>query len=177
MVFPQFPDFPRVPIGTLADPGPDRRPIALLTEDRADEAALTTLARERGPKLLVPEVWHQILPQAGILVSSSISGGTLQDRFREAAAAYPKRCWLLLEPVSMEFPLPCPSGIGKEITIIDYHQQFHSKELECMYSHFVRHGRGFMVLWDTEHTLLEKLELAQRCGFQGYVCSPAAENF
>ena len=177
MVFPQISDFPRIPLGSLSDPGTDRKPLALLTEDRADETTLTELARDLGPRLLVPEVWRTLLPQAGILISSSISGGTLRDRFREAAAAHPRRCWLLLEPMAMEFPLPCPSGLGKEITITNYRQQFYSEDLGCMYSHFIRHGRGFMVLWDTEHTLLKKMELAKYCGFQGYVCTPAAEKF
>jgi len=173
MVFPQISDFPRASIGSSADDG---LPFALLTRDRTDEAALIRQAERWGSRLLVPEVWRQILPQAGILISSSISGGTLRDRFLEAAAACPRRCWLLLEPLAMEFPLPCMSGIGKEITITNYRQQFYSEDLQCMYTHFIRDGQGFMVLWDTAETLLKKLELARDCGFQGYVCPPAAEK-
>lgn len=166
-------DFPQAPAYALTDlPGRPDGPFAVLTEDRQDENRLLALAEQFGPRLLIPEVWSQVLPQTGVLVSSALSGGTMAQRLAEAAESYPHRCWLLLEPMAMEFPLPCPTGNGVQMTTIDCDKQFYSEALCCQYAHFVRNQQGFVVLWDTEKTLQQKKELAKEAGFLGYVCSP-----
>ena len=169
MEFPVLADFPRatvLPLHGVQDPG---GPFAVLTEDRADGPRLLELAERCGPRLLVPEVWSRILPRCGVLVSSAISGGTIGERFQEAAAAYPRRCWLLMEPMAMEFPLPCPTGTGNQITITNYDKHFFSEGLCCEYTHFIRNQQGFLVLWDTAQTLYRKMELAKAAGFLGVV--------
>jgi len=171
MVLSVIPDFPQIPILSMDAVSPDfKTPIAVLTQDRQDEAELRLLARKLGPRLVVPEVWRDVLPQAGLLISSAISGGTLRERFLEAAAAAPRRCWLLLEPMRMEFPLPCPTGTGQSISAIDCRNVFYSEALCCQYTHFIRSGTGFMLLWDTDETLQRKLALAKSCGFLGFAC-------
>jgi len=167
MEFPTLLDFPQA---DLYPPIRDDMPFADLSTDRADEARLLALAAQYGPRLLVPEVWSRVLPRCGVLISSAISGGTFLQRLEDAASTYPRRCWLLLDPISMEFSLPCPTGSGNRITIIDYRKQFFSDTLCCQYTHFVRNQQGVMVLWDTEETMRRKMELAKAAGFLGFVC-------
>ena len=170
MVLPPIPNFPQIPCCTLQTvPACPEAPVAVLETARDKEAELRVLAEALGPKLVVPEVWRDLLPHAGILISSSISGGTLKNRFDEAIRTAPRRCWLLLEQMQMEFPLPCPDGTGRRITVINYGNSFYSEALCCQYTHFCCNHKGFMVLWDTRETLLTKLELARAIGFQGYV--------
>ena len=168
MEFPEIADFPR------AGSTPGDSPFAVLTEDRADEVRLLELAERYGPRLLVPEVWSQVLPRCGVLISSALCGGTFVQRVEEAAQAYPRRCWLLVEPMAEEFPLPCPSSIGNKLATVNYDNQFYSDLLCCQYTHFIRNQQGFLVLWDTEQTLRRKLELAKAAGFLGYVHPPTA---
>ena len=163
MELPEIPDFPQA--GLV----PGDAPFADLASDRREEARLTDLAAQYGPRLLVREVWSRILPGCGVLISSALSGGTFAQRVEEAARAFPRRCWLLLEPMSMEFPLPCPTGVGNDITIINYGKYFYSDSLCCQYTHFTRNQQGYLVLWDTEDSLRQKMELAKAAGFQGFV--------
>ena len=164
-----FPDFPRAEV---YPPAKADTPFTVLTEDRQNQALLLDLAGQHGPRLLVREAWSKILPRCGILISSALSGGSFAQRVTEAADTYPRRCWLLIEPIAMEFPLPCLTGFGNDITITNYGKQFFSESLCCQYTHFIRNQQGFMVLWDTEETLRRKTALAKAAGFLGYVRAP-----
>ena len=93
---------------------------------------------------------------------------TLAERVAEAAECYPRRCWLLLEPMAMEFSLPCPTGTGTPVPRPTEGNSFFSEALCCQYAHFVRNQQGFMLLWDTEHSLRQKMRLAKQAGFLGY---------
>lgn len=143
-------------------------------EERCMEAQLTELARALGPKLLVPEVWRQVLPQAGLLISAALSGGTLRERLREAAAEAPGRCWLRLEPVRMRFPLPCPTGCGEALTENELEarlsrgQTFFTEPLCCRYAYDLSDGTA-MILYDTQETLRRKAAMAKEAGFVGAV--------
>ena len=177
MVFSPIPDFPQAPVLSPEQAARLPRsggPAALLIRDRASAETVTARAARLGPRLLLPEVWSRLLPQTGVLISSAISGGTLKERFQDAARAYPHRCWLLPEPMGMEFPLPCPSGLGTPADLPTGGRSFYSDALCCYYSHFIRENQGIMVLWDTEETLRAKLELARDCGFLGWA---APEDF
>lgn len=168
MVFPLISDFSHAPVWVPPADIPEG-PFAVLTQERSQEDRLTALAVNYGPRLLVPEVWSRLLPQAGVLISSAISGGTLRQRFQEAADTYPRRCWLLVEPLAMDFSLPCPTGCGEPASIPSGCRQFYSQSLCCYYAHFFKNEQGHMVLWDTQATLETKLALAKECGFLGYV--------
>jgi len=177
MLLPSFENFPQAPYYPIdAFPSHPMYPSAVLTTDRTNEAALTHLAAIHGPKLIVPEVWRDLLPNCGILISSALSGGSFLQRVEDAARAAPKRCWLYLEPLQTEFGLPCPDGQGRRVTIIDYGYSFYSKPLCCRYRHFYGSGQGSVVLWDTKETLQTKMKLAQEAGFLGYVCLDTTEN-
>lgn len=143
-------------------------------EDRRAESRLTELAQALGPKLLVPEIWRDVLPQAGILISAALSGGTLQERLQEAGQEAPGRCWLRLEPVRMRFPLPCPTGCGEALTQgtldakLSGKRTFFSGALCCRYAYDLSDGAA-MLLYDTQETLAQKTELAKEAGFLGAV--------
>lgn len=148
---------------------------AVFWDDPEDLEDLTVLAQRLGPRLLLPERWQRDLPQCGMLISSSLSGGTARQRFSEAAQSAPRRCWLLLEWLSMEFPLPCPSGDGISLdkpqleARLQGRRSFFDPGLCCEYTHWVQDGQGRMVLYDTAETLTQKALLARESGFQGVV--------
>lgn len=144
---------------------------------------LTQLASILGPRLLVPETLAQALPQCGVRIPSSISGGEFRQRLTEAAARYPRRCWLLMEELCMEFPLPCLSGNGTELSpeqleaLLLTHPSFYDPGLCCRYCHYSKDGRYFMTLFDTLDTSMQKAELAKDAGFQGAISlQPSAEG-
>ena len=175
MVLQATADFPRAAVcSPAAFPDHFEGAAAVLTQDRREEQLLLTLAERFGPRLLVPEVWSQLLPRAGVLISSALSGGTFAQRVADAAECYPRRCWLLLEPMAMEFSLPCPTGTGTPVPRPTEGNSFFSEALCCQYSHFVRNQQGFMLLWDTEHSLRQKMALAKQAGFLGYAVPPQA---
>lgn len=149
--------------------------VAILWDEPEIQAGLTDMAEQLGPRLLLPERWQQVLPQCGVLISSSLSGGTAKQRFAEASRAAPHRCWLLLEWLSMEFPLPCPSGYGTVLAKtelkarIQGRKRFFDPGLCCEYAHWVEQDQGHLILFDTAETLTQKAFWAREAGFQGVV--------
>ena len=130
---------------------------AVLTKDRQDEDRL----RQLDDRFAVQEVWKEILPNAPLLISSAICGGELRTRFEKASKE--RSCCLLLEPIRMRFPLPCPDGCGEAIGTIPTEHAFYSEALCCYYAHTPQ----AIFLWDTEETLEEKVRLAKAAGFYG----------
>lgn len=165
---------PQEPVQDLLSLAWEGRVVIADWEDRQAETQLNELALVLGPKLLVPEVWRQVLPQAGILVSSALSGGTLKERFKEASLETPGRCWLKLEPVRMRFSLPCPTGCGTALTQesldkkLEGKRTFFSEELCCRYAYDLENGAA-MILYDTRTTLAEKTKMAKELGFCGAI--------
>jgi hypothetical protein len=151
---------------------PDGVYLAAEIVPRDAEDVLQSLQADLGPRLLVPEVWRKVLPDAGILISSSLSGGTLQNRLEYAERASPGRCWLRLERLRMRFPLPCPTGVGTALTpaelgrLLQANPTFYSPEFCCRYCYDLPGG---IVLYDTDETWECKRKLAQSAGFSGAV--------
>ncbi len=125
-----------------------------------------------GDRLLVPEGWAQLFPQAELLVSSAMSGGDIRQRFKEAAEQ--RQCWLQLQPMRMAFPLPCPDGEGIPVSELPRSEGFYSEALGCRYIHTPQQ----VILFDTEETLEQKIRLAQECGFRGIITDrdPSGEH-
>lgn len=165
---------PQEPVQDLLALAWEGRTVIADWEDQQAEPQLTELAQALGPKLLVPEIWQQVLPQAGILISSALSGGTLRERFKEAALEMPGRCWLKLEPVRMRFSLPCPTGCGTVLSQEALDEKlagkrtFFSDELCCRYAYDLENGTA-MILYDTRTTLAEKANMAEEQGFCGAI--------
>ena len=81
----------------------------------------------------------------------------------------------------MEFPLPCPDGIGTPISGPPEGHAFYSEDLCCYYTHYIRNSQGFLVLFDTEDSLSKKRVLAQASGFLGWagpveICPSGAQQ-
>ena len=176
MVIPEIPDFPQAPVLRPEQlPARLRHPTAVVLTDKDAYPLLLHLAEEAGPHLLVPECWQKLLPQAGTLISSAISGGSFRQRLKEACSAAPQRCWLLVEPISMRFLLPCPTGIGQEVQP-PHGTGVYSDALCCYYTHQSKEPTGSVTLYDTEETIRTKLQLAKEAGFLGYVLACKIDN-
>ncbi len=153
-----------VPPGQIRSAMTNADYLAAVWQDRTAEVPLSVLEKEYGSHLLVSECWRQLLSHAGILISSSISGGDLRQRFRQAAEAAPNRCWLLLERLSMRFPLPCPDGQGQPAEQPE-EAGFFAESLGCRYVH----QPGKVILFDTDETLAQKRQMAISAGFLGWI--------
>lgn len=144
---------------------------AVQTQARTEETRLLNLEAQLGPRLLVPEVWRHITETAGVLISSAICGGTFRQRVSEAVRESPGRCWLLLDPISHVFSLPCPTGCGAPLAVLpELRHSFFSPELCCRYAYDLDQGR--MILYDNRESLTEKIRLAEEAGFCGVVRTP-----
>ena len=106
-----------------------------------------------------------------VLVGTAVSGGSLRGLLEEAIA----RCGagqiaLGLERLAMEFPLPCPSGVGRPLTPHELMELrkgqhvFFSSAL-CSKYFVLRRGEAWrFVLFDDEETVQKKAELARSLG-------------
>ena len=157
----------------LPEEVPDGCFLAAEVTDRQAESALFRLHQRLGSRLLVPEVWQQVLPEAGILISSQLSGGTVAQRLEEAQAALPGRCWLRLSPFAERLTLPCPTGCGTPVSqaeleeLLRHRTVFRSSALGCSYCY---DRTGSVVLFRKDFP--EELSvLAEQSGFLGTVVS------
>lgn len=126
--------------------------------------------RRRGIRCVVTEAQWQEGCGAAILISTSISGGTLEQRLRSAA----ERCgevWLDLERTRRVFPLPCPDGSGSPLSPEDLERllslgdaPFFSEALQCKVS--ILDDPTRFVLYDDGETLWRKAALALRLGIR-----------
>lgn len=132
-----------------------------------DERAVETLPI--CTRTLVPERLAEQFPENPVYISAQLSGGTLRARLEEALARYADRLWLLAEPLSMCFSLPCPSGIGtalspEEAARVAQEPFCLSQAFCCEYAP-VRMEKGYtLCLCDTPRSVREKLRLAEECG-------------
>ncbi len=111
---------------------------------------------------------------ACVLLSSALSGGSLQKRIEEAQAAYGSIA-LDLERICRRFPLPCPDGTGfplqsEEAKALQSRgsRPFFSEDLQCMAFHVTEGGKTSFVLYDTPETLQRKTLLARSLGVSSF---------
>lgn len=128
---------------------------------------------EDGRRLYLPEAFA--VERAGVLVCTAVSGGTLRDCLREAVRRYgAERCMLDCQRLMMDFPLPCPSGLGTPLTREALHQlrescgsaTFFSAELGARYFTYRARGETHLVLCDDAQTLRAKLRLGEELGIR-----------
>lgn len=137
-------------------------------------AGLNTLCTARHHTLYVPEYYANAAPNALVLISSAISGGSLAVRLSQASARFdPERVVLALQRVREDFSLPAPSGSGvslsqsqlEQILSVIHPNIFFSSELCARYFTYLDHEQGaHFVLFDDLDTLLHKIQIAHRCG-------------
>lgn len=127
---------------------------------------------------LVPEVLAEGAPGNPVQISSRLSGGTLRTRLSSAHERFGDRLWLVIEPLSHFFTLPCPSGCGVYVpqnALCAPGESFFSAALCChCRPAFHRSTRG-LYLFDTEHSIREKLALADACGILNALVLPSCD--
>ncbi|MCI8419670.1 MAG: hypothetical protein HFF79_04065 [Oscillospiraceae bacterium] len=137
-------------------------------------------------QLYVPEPYGRLVPQARVLISTALSGGTLRQRVEEAAESYGmERLAFDLQRLRMDFPLPCPSGEGTPLTgqaLASMMEQrtpsvFYSRDLCAKYFTFTQEGEGHFVLFDDGDTILRKIRMGQELGVSfGLLQFPEVED-
>ena len=154
--------------GVLADFESADLPDRIVFLDR-----LGKLLAQQHRTLFVP----QLLPaqSATVLISTAISGGSLQEMLQNAQNRYgAARVALDLERLIMDFPLPCPSGRGQPMLLSELQalqkrrdiSTFYSRELTAHYFTHSLNGETHFVLFDDAQTLKSKLALARSLGIR-----------
>ncbi|MBQ2830127.1 MAG: hypothetical protein IJF15_03785 [Oscillospiraceae bacterium] len=158
-----------------------------ITPDRI--AFLQLLCRalyDSNRRLFVPERTGDAVEDAMVLLCTAISGGTLEQRLRDAAARFgAARIALDAQRVRMDFLLPSPSGEGrpvdkKTMTAIlqEYSPQvFFSEALCARYFTYTKSGRTHFFLFDDAQTMHKKLTAAEKLGITtAFVMYPEVED-
>lgn len=135
-------------------------------------AKLNQLFLRSGRTLFVPENYGFVAPQAKVLISSALSGGSLVTRLAEAKQRFGRdRIVLAVERVREDFVLPSPSGSGVPLSQEQLEETirgirpnvFFSPELCSRYFTYMGpDGNAHFVLFDDGETLAYKLEAARR---------------
>lgn len=153
--------------GLLADW--DRWDRSLLSLTRQLGQAL----RQAGLTLAVPEAYGEAEGGALVLLSTALSGGSLEVRLEEAVQRYgAQRVVAALERMGEDFVLPSPSGRGTPLSpqaLQDLRRRLNpslywSGELCARYFTYRQDGQVHFVLFDDGATLARKLELAGKLG-------------
>ena len=154
------------------------------------QRSVRSLAREmdrvlcgRGLQLYLPEAFAADAPHARILVSSAISGGSLEVRLEEAQKTYgPGRVVLALEKIAEDFTPPARSGRGLPLTPESLSALMHRLRPNIFWSgalcaryftYFESSGRTHFVLFDDSDTLKAKLRLANDLGISQALAADA----
>ena len=175
-----------------AEPGPFCQEILRECGARGFRGVVCLFGGERNPQLArliqelgerlsrqkltvyVPESYGGCSNYARVLVSSAVSGGSLEQRLRDVLAQYgPERVVLFLEKRAEDFPLPSPTGSGTQLTPEALGELmgrlepsvFFSQELCARYfTYMSRESGGHFVLFDDGETLVKKMEVSQKLG-------------
>jgi len=141
------------------------------------EALCRRLARmcaERGVACWVSEGYGLAAPEAQVLISSALSGGSLRRRLEEAGERFGPRLCLWCERASEDFALPSPDGSGTPLSREGLEalrrekggQTFFSDELCAHYFTYMEGETGHFVLYDDALSLRKKLRLAREEGIE-----------
>ncbi len=144
--------------------------------------ALGRVLGRNNKQFFVPEAYGRKVPQAGVLICTAISGGSLRQRLEEAIGTFgPKRVALDLQRLRMSFPLPCPSGEGDALSGEELEEMLRKKQPALFYSgdlcakYFTSndHGQSRFVLFDDADTLRRKIQLGRDFGLgAGFLMYP-----
>ena len=139
-------------------------------------AELGRLAQTRGWPLYVTEPYGSASDQARVLIPSALSGGSLEQRLRDAADRYgPERVVLAVERAAEDFFLPSPTGQGAPLTRQELEalrerlapSVFFSNELCAHYfTYMSRENGAHFVLFDDAGSIRKKLAVARALGIR-----------
>ena len=124
--------------------------------------------------LYVPEEHAQSVRRAGVLISTALSGGSLELRLRAAAERFGReRTVAALQRASEDFALPALNGSGRALSPGELERLraergqavFFSPELCARYFTYMDgEGGAHFVLFDDAETMARKAETARRAG-------------
>lgn len=135
-------------------------------------ARLAEVCKGRGVECFVTEPYGLAASHAKVIVSTAISGGSLQARLEEAVGRFGQRVALWVERVAEDFLLPSPSGAGAPLTAEELHRRraerggavFFSPELCAHYFTYMSGDKGHFVLFDDAGSIRKKLRMAENMG-------------
>ena len=110
------------------------------------------------------------IPPGSYLADCAVSGGTLGEYLRTAMEAAQGRLCIRIAPVYMDFPLPCPSGVGRTLTAQELRTLhgsapcYFSEALCTEYFTYLRDGAAHVVLFDSVGSLRAKYQAVQAAG-------------
>ena len=147
-----------------------------------ESRVLAELCRRYGRALYVAEPCGHMVPDARVVVSTALSGGTLRQRLRDACRRFEaRRLALDLACVRMDFSLPAPYGTGTALTpqqlteLRGRRTVFFSPELCARYFTYEQSGMTHFVLFDDADTLHHKIALGTELGIPaGFLALPEA---
>ena len=133
----------------------------------------------RNWRLYVPETYGNCSSYARVMVSSALSGGSLQNRLEEAEGRFgAQRVVLAVERVAEDFFLPSPNGSGVPLTRRELQEQLEQRKPSVFFSHELcaryftymsRESGAHFVLFDDGDTIRKKLQTARGIGITGAV--------
>lgn len=146
-------------------------------EVNRDKATLLMAAADvlssRKLNLYVPESYGMAVPNAKVMISSAISGGTLNQRLTEAITRYGEgRVVLEVQRLTMDFSLPSPNGLGRDLTAEELNTIMHENGAESFFSndlcaHYFTYrsdNEHHFVIYDTAASIKRKLDTAASAG-------------
>jgi hypothetical protein len=118
------------------------------------------------------------IPWDYYLVDCAVSGGTLRDFLQQALEAAQGRLCVRVYPTAMDFPLPCPSGVGETLAFgAEFPTpSYFSPALCTQYGSYLLEDTLHLVLWDTRETLAKKLQLAESLKIPYALVPPKGKN-
>lgn len=149
------------------------RPIPIL---RRIAQQLDELTARRSWRLYLPLDYASTAPRAQLLVSSAISGGSLELRLQELSRQFqPQRLVLAVDRMAEDFFLPAPNGSGRPLSHDELLQLlerlspsiFFSHDLCAQYfTYMSRESGAHFVLFDNGASIRRKLDLAKSLGIR-----------
>lgn len=146
----------------------EARPLTVLSKIVAE---LGELMSKRGWPMYVTEPYARFSEKTKVLISSALSGGSLQLRLTEAVEHYgASRVALYVERVSQDFFLPSPTGQGTPLPTEELKARieelspsiFFSSELCAHYFTYMSPQNGaHFILFDDAGSIRKKLHVAR----------------
>lgn len=152
--------------------------VADFTKDtdliRSIAAELMKAAVRCNVPLFVPEYLAETVPEACVIVPSTVTEGSLHNVLEAAAERHGKgHVALEIIPMRMDYTLPTEKNEGRRLTAEDVEKLIHdlepmpffSSELCAKYFTYIASDRkAHFVLYDDASTIVQKLRVAESCG-------------
>lgn len=146
---------------------PQRRDLTALTQ------TLDRRLQGGRRRLYLPPAYAGASPAGTVLVETALSGGQFDQYLQEQLQRRKGPSALSMQQMRMEFPLPCPSGVGQSLTeaqlqkITEEHRPsvFFSQDLCARYFTYGQGSQTRFVLYDDAATLRKKLQIGASLGY------------